>query len=268
MTKLMTVFMVAASLNLSACVTWPALGSGGVAEHTATTISADESIQSITPEQGLFFEFELVKQHLDIMILEGARYCFPATVVQAQQRQNRIIRELNGDLELDAANDLIIQRNLLTRLEQQLDYVTKEKACTPPSDDNLLVLEKDIQAIADLLNNGQQFEDNSDVLTQHYTGQLAEASFLLRDLSGLAIHITGHVDSVDGNEQHALSLARTQMIQRYLQVFGINPKHIHITAIDNDNPIFEQHVTAEINTKRRVTIELVELYASETETGE
>jgi len=268
MTKLMTAFMVAASLNLSACVTWPPLSSGGGAEHTATKIGADNSGQSMTPEQGLFFELELVKQHLDLMILQGANYCFPATVVQARHRQNRILRELHGGLELDAANDLIIQRTLLIRLEQQLDNVTEDKTCTPPSDDDLLVLASDIQKIADLLNSDQQFEDNSDVLTQHFTGQLAEASFLLRKHNDFSIHITGHIDTVVGHDQQALSLARTKMIKRYLQVFGINPKYIHIKAIDNDNALFQQHLTAEKSTKRRVTIELVELDTDETHLGD
>lgn len=268
MTKLMTALMVAACLNLSACVTWPPLSSGGFAEHTATTIRTDISKQSITPDQGLLFELELAKQHLDMMILNGAKYCFPATVVQADNRHNRIARELHGGLELDAANDLIIQRSVLILLEQRLDYVTEEKACTPPSDDHLLVVEKDIQEIAALLNIGQQFEDNSDVLTQDYIGQLAEASFLLRERKGLSIHITGHIDTVSGNDQQAVSLARTKMIKRYLQVFGINPKYIHIKAIDNNSPIFEQHVMAEKSTQRRVTIELVELDTAETPTGD
>jgi outer membrane protein OmpA-like peptidoglycan-associated protein len=266
MTKFMTAFIIASSLSVSACVTWPVLGTGG-AEHIASTINTDNSRQSITLEQGLFFELELVRRHLDIMILEGAQYCFPATVVQARQRQNRITRELNGDLDLDAANDLIIQRALLIRLEQQLDYATDEKACTPPSDNDLLVIEKDIQQITQLLNSGQQFEDQSDVLTQHYTGQLAEASFLLRDFNDLSILITGHIDTVLDKEQQSLSLARTKMIQRYLQVFGINPQNIHVKTIDNDDPLFEQHVAADKNTKRRVTIELVEQYNSVAKLG-
>ena len=268
MKKLTTALIVASSLSLSACVTWPILGSGGTAEHTATTVTVRHSGQSITPEQGLFFELELVARHLDIMVLEGAEYCFPASVVQARNRQNRIIRELHGGLELDAANDLIIQRKLLLRLEQQLDYVAREHVCTPPSDDRLWVSEKNIEKITHLLNSGQQFEDSSDVLTQRYTGQLAEASFLLRDLKEFAIHITGHVDTVGDKEQQVLSLARTRMIQRYLKVFGLKPEHIHITSIDSDNPLFKQHNVAEKHTERRVTIELVELQSMVKNAGE
>merc|ERR1711879_770872 len=69
---------------------------------------------------------------LNLLILEGARYCFPATVVQAENNQVRIAREMQGDLRYDAANDLIIQRALPGRLENQLDYVKKSEACQPP----------------------------------------------------------------------------------------------------------------------------------------
>ncbi|PCH65190.1 MAG: hypothetical protein COC04_02520 [Gammaproteobacteria bacterium] len=125
-----------------------------------------------------------------------------------------------------------------------------------------------MEKITHLLNSSQQFEDSSDVLTQRYTGQLAEASFLLRDLKEFAVHITGHIDTVGDKEQQALSLARTRMVQRYLKVFGIKPEHIHITSIDSDDPLFKQHNVTEKNTVRRVTIELVELQFIDTNSGE
>lgn len=268
MKQLTIACVIVSSLNLSACVTWPILGSGGAAEHSSTSISMDKLGDSITPEQGLFFELELAKRHLDIMVLEGAEYCFPASVVQARTRQNRIIRELHGGLELDAANDLIIQRKLLSRLEQQLDYVTREQACIPPSDDSLWTSEKNIEKITHLLNSGQQFENNSDVLTQDYMGQLAQASFLLRDLGNFDIYLTGHLDSSGEKEQQDLSLARTEMIQRYLKVFGIKPELIQIKSIDSDNPLFEKNMTSEKNIPHRVTIELVELQSRTQTTGE
>lgn len=74
-------------------------------------------------EDGLNFEIELISRHLDMLILEGAELCFPATVVQAKLRQNRIARQWYGGLEYDAVNDIIIQRKLLARLERQLNYV-------------------------------------------------------------------------------------------------------------------------------------------------
>jgi len=265
---LTTALMIIISLTLSACVSWPILGSGGAAENSATANKMDNPSTSITPEQGLFFELELAQRHLDVMVLEGAEYCFPATVVQARTRENRIIRELHGGLELDAANDLIIQRKLLLRLEQQLDYVTREHTCTPPSDDSLWLSEKSIEKITHLLNSGQQFEDKSDVLTQKYMSQLAEASFLLRDQDSFDIYLTGHLETIGDKEQQALSLARTQMVQRYLNVFGIKSEHIHLKSIDSDNPLFEQHVAIDKNTRHRVTIELVELQSRTQNTGE
>ncbi len=265
MKKLTIAFIVASNLSLSACVTWPTLGSGGAAEQSINN-RANLSTAEMTPEKGLLFEFELAKQHLDVMVLEGAEYCFPATVVQARHRQNRIIRELHGGLELDAANDLIIQRKLLSRLEQQLDYVAQHKVCTPPADDSLWQTKQDIEKISHLFNSGQQFETNSNVLTDSYTGQLAQASFLLRDLAGFEVHITGH--AADSNQPTSLSLERAKMIQRYLQIFGLAPSLITIAAVDNQSPLFQQQDIQQQQTLRRVSIELVELSEPVNKEGE
>lgn len=54
MKSLTIVFMIASTMNLSACVSWPILGSGGAAENSATTASMDKLGKSVTPEQGLF----------------------------------------------------------------------------------------------------------------------------------------------------------------------------------------------------------------------
>ncbi len=97
---------------------------------------------------------------------------------------------------------------------------------------------------------------------------MAEASFLLRDLDRFAIHITGHINTVGDKDKQALSLSRTEMIQRYLMVFGIKPDHIHINEIDSNNPIFEQHIEGDKDAASRVTIELVELQSNIANAGE
>ncbi|MFA0520051.1 OmpA family protein, partial [Vibrio sp. 10N.222.55.E8] len=86
-------------------------------------------------EHGLRFDWQLTKLHLDALIQEGARWCFPAAVVQAIEKQNRIARELQGGLLLDAANDLIIQRKRLNQLEVKLDFVTAQARCEPPKNE-------------------------------------------------------------------------------------------------------------------------------------
>ncbi|MDW2105587.1 OmpA family protein, partial [Vibrio sp. 1580] len=101
---------------------YPDHGQGGLAEsyqdisienYQFSPVMPDEPLG---PEHGLRFDWQLTKLHLDALIQEGARWCFPAAVVQALEKQNRIARELEGGLLLDAANDLVIQRRRLNQL--------------------------------------------------------------------------------------------------------------------------------------------------------
>jgi len=90
---LLTVF------GLSGCSSWPEIGHGGLGEHHYELLSPTMPNQPLGPEHGLRFDLELTARHLDVLVIEGANICFPATVVQAKQRQHRIERELLGGLE-------------------------------------------------------------------------------------------------------------------------------------------------------------------------
>lgn len=147
---------------------YPEHGKGGLAEsyqdisienYQFSPVMPDEPLG---PEHGLRFDWQLTKLHLDALIQEGARWCFPAAVVQALEKQNRIARELEGGLLLDAANDLVIQRRRLNQLEQQLDYVLSQTTCTPP--DDIEALRSDLNIVSDiyaLLNIDNQFAVDS-----------------------------------------------------------------------------------------------------------
>ncbi|MEF1191615.1 OmpA family protein [Vibrio parahaemolyticus] len=87
---------------------YPDHGQGGLAEsyqdisienYQFSPVMPDEPLG---PEHGLRFDWQLTKLHLDALIQEGARWCFPAAVVQALEKQNRIARELEGGLLLVA----------------------------------------------------------------------------------------------------------------------------------------------------------------------
>ncbi len=120
-------------LLLTACAGWPPSGQGGMAEHIPRSLRTVEADNRLGPEHGLRFDLELTARHLDMLVLEGAELCFPATVVQSKERENRIRRELDGKLDYAAANDILIQRQVLTRLERQLDYVTAHDVCVLPN---------------------------------------------------------------------------------------------------------------------------------------
>lgn len=67
---------------------YPDHGKGGMAEsyqdisienYQFSPVMPDEPLG---PEHGLRFDWQLTKLHLDALIQEGARWCFPAAVVQ------------------------------------------------------------------------------------------------------------------------------------------------------------------------------------------
>ena len=259
MNRLWAAFLSGSLLLLGGCASWPPSGFGGFAEHHLQTLIPETPISTVVPEDGLRFEQELLARHLDVLVLEGAELCFPATVVQAQRRQNRIAREINGGLEQDAANDIIIQRKLLMRLERQLDHVLQYDICILPVAQSQETPGEMGSRIHDLLNADNQFAFGSAELNPKYVGRLAEAAKLLLDYPHYRLRITGHADAIgkDGANQ-ALSQHRADQVARYLQIFGLSADRLILDAVGAADPLFEG-TQAEVRlTNRRVSIELVE----------
>ncbi|MCR9367238.1 OmpA family protein [Vibrio antiquarius] len=244
---------------------YPDHGKGGLAEnyqdisienYQFSPVMPDEPLG---PEHGLRFDWQLTKLHLDALIQEGARWCFPAAVVQALEKQNRIARELEGELLLDAANDLVIQRRRLNQLEQQLDYVLSQTTCTPP--DDIEALRSDLNVVAEiyaLLNIDNQFAVDSAEINPKYMGHLAEAAYILRDHPNLTLVVTGHADvtgSPDYNQK--LAQARAEQVKRYLTVFGITSERVTTKSVGDSLPLYEGETPAVRLTNRRVSIEVI-----------
>ncbi|MFB1073153.1 OmpA family protein [Vibrio diabolicus] len=244
---------------------YPDHGKGGLAEnyqdisienYQFSPVMPDEPLG---PEHGLRFDWQLTKLHLDALIQEGARWCFPAAVVQALEKQNRIARELEGGLLLDAANDLVIQRRRLNQLEQQLDYVLSQTTCTPP--DDIEALRSDLNVVAEiyaLLNIDNQFAVDSAEINPKYMGHLAEAAYILRDHPNLTLVVTGHADVTgppDYNQK--LAQARAEQVKRYLTVFGITSERVTTKSVGDSLPLYEGETPAVRLTNRRVSIEVI-----------
>jgi len=250
---------------LPGCSYWPKQGFGGMAEHNIGNISPVMPHEALGPEHGLRFDLELTSRHLDMLVLEGAELCFPATVLQSRQRQHRIEREVVGELHYDAANDLIVQRGILARLERQLNYVTSRGLCRLPFKTPQPKLatstadhQNNITHIITILNSDNQFATNSSELNPKYVGRLSEAATLLKATPTLNINITGHTDTEGSNiYNHKLALNRAKMVGRYLNIFGIAKTRIHYDERGEESPLFdgdESHIKL---VNRRVRIDIV-----------
>ncbi|CAH6988732.1 Outer membrane protein SypB [Vibrio chagasii] len=253
------------SVLVLGCTSYPEHGTGGLAEsydsmnYQNSDFSPVMPDEPLGPEHGLRFDWQLAKLHLDALIQEGARWCFPAAVVQAIEKQNRIARELQGGLLLDAANDLIIQRKRLNELELQLDYVTSQARCEPPKNEKQFRMQLSIiQQLYALLNVDNQFAHNSIEVNPKYMGKLAEASYILKDNKSLELIVTGHSDATGSEEYNdKLALGRAQQVERYLTIFGLSPSRIKAVSVGETVPLFEGESEGTRLTNRRVSIEVI-----------
>jgi len=252
---------IAAIATLSGCTSYPKEGTGGLAEnYAAASFSPVMPDEPLGPEHGLRFDWQLAKLHLDALIQEGAKWCFPAAVVQAKEKQNRIARELEGGLLLDAANDLIILRKSLNELELNLDYVTSQTRCAPPRDQNVLLSKLDvINQLFELLNVDNQFAFDSVEINPKYMGHLAQAANILAKHPNLHLAVTGHADAKGSQEYNEkLAMGRAKQVKRYLTIFGLAPSRIKTESLGASLPLFEGETPAVRLTNRRVSIEVTE----------
>ncbi len=256
-------------LVISGCTTWAPQGHGGMAEHQQEMFDTIMPDEPLGIEHGLRFELDLSRRHLDILVIEGAERCFPATVTQARERNNRITRELHGGLNFDAANDLIVQRKLLERLERQLDYVQLHDSCNSPQREQQNIPAELTKRIYELLNIDNQFAFNSSEINPKYIAHLAEAAILLRDQPGYHLLITGHADDIGINAyNYELSMKRAKQVGRYLQILGFPAENIEVAAVGSDLPISEGNEPHHRLVNRRVSIEIIEVTESEQTTEE
>ncbi|MGD8111738.1 OmpA family protein [Vibrio sp. TRT 17S01] len=260
MRTLYYIALLAASFYLTGCASHAPQGRGGLAEHYAdASFSPVMPDEPLGPEHGLRFDWKLAKLHLDSLIREGAKWCFPAAVVQAIEKQNRIARELEGGLLLDAANDLVIQRKRLNQLELQLDYVTSQANCTPPTNQFQLTQQLAvIDQLFNLLNVDNQFAFNSTEINPKYMGHLAQSAHILREHPTLNLSVTGHADAIGGEEYNQqLAMERAKQVKRYLTIFGLSPSRITTQSLGASLPLFEGDSDATRLTNRRVSIEII-----------
>ncbi|WP_028863924.1 OmpA family protein [Psychromonas aquimarina] len=271
MRALMVVLSIAVLLAASGCTNRAPKGQGGFAEHNLSSMPE----HPVGLENALYFEQQLSSRHLNALLAAGADICFPASVRTAQIRQARIARELQGGLDSDAADDLIIQRDKLNRLERRLNYVQMQETCLPGQKRQLKAADllqaqamskEQIEQIESLLNNNNQFVFNSSQLNPRYIGQLSEVTQMLRPHPQYHLKLTGHADSKGSKSANLkLSLERARQVERYLQIFGLNPGNILVNGSGSGDPLFAGSEPQVRLVNRRVTIELINTNHSQQE---
>lgn len=247
------------AMALQGCVGWPPAGTGGMAEHNRGDLVPVEADQELSQKQGLRMDLDLARRHLDTLVLQGADLCFPATVAQARDRDARITRELAGGLQFDAANDLIVQRQNLERLQRQLDYARTHNACNRNPETSAKPQNPIGKRLDELLNSDDQFLLASAELDPKYVGRLAEAAALLRENPQYNLRVVGFADPArEKGVSVNLPMDRARQVSRYLQVMGIAPERIDVDAVHGDNPYFSGSGSGKRLMNRKVGVDLIE----------
>ena len=245
------------AIGLVACSSFPEQGRGGMAEFQPLLLAFwDSQQQPVEVTDGLRFEITLLKHQLDLLVLEGAKICFPASVVQAKLTEQRMMREYNGGLVLDAANQVEIQQHALRMLEKRLDTLLLSGACQLKQENSGEKSESLDHLLIDL-NSNNQFALDSPKLTPAYRDQLERLVPRLHALSH-RVEITGHADA-QGNQVYNLQLAhaRAQVVADFLIGQGIHAERIHLITVGEQQPYARGSSQEVYHSNRRVTLNLV-----------
>jgi len=272
--RLILLFTLIGMPLLTGCTFWTEFGQGGAAEdNPPTDVNTDPAIVSYNPHE-LRQDLNHNQRHLDVLVLEGASQCFPASVHFAKLRENRIAREIAGELYEDAATNMIAQRLDLNRLEQKLDAVVTDVSCwdtNEPHKSEAVGDDKTVTSINNtglpatgtirlfhLLNSDNQFALNSDQINPKYAANLARACALLANAPNLKLNVVGHSDASGKTDYNAsLSFQRTMEVVKLLTDCNIDPARISPTFEGDTVPLYSGRSPAIDLVNRRVSIKLI-----------
>jgi len=267
----LTIILAAAAATLlGGCTHWTELGQGGAAEDLPQVAVVDDSDADIESVRELQQDFDHSRQHLEVLILRGAKRCFPASVHAAGLKVNRVAREIAGGLLGDAEASLLDLRIDLHRLERKIEALSNDGFCSAQNPDytpraaaveSTVAVESatdvDLSGLAQLLNSDNQFAHGSHLINPKYRENLAAACALLKPEPGIRLIVTGHADASGNSEQNSLLSSRRAMtVADYLITCGIDSSRIQLFFEGDSNPRYDGRA-AEIDlVNRRVAIRL------------
>ena len=274
MRRLILLFTFIGMPLLSGCTSWTEFGQGGAAEdNPPTEVKTDAAVVSYNPHE-LRQDLNHNQRHLDVLVMEGANQCFPASVHLAKLRENRIAREIAGELYEDAENNLIIQRLDLNRIERKLEAVVTEASCwtsnaedkteetrvdsTGKPVDTAKLVSTDSLHLFKLLNSDNQFALNSDQINPKYAQNLTRACSLLNNEPNIKLNVVGHSDASGKTDYNAtLSSRRTMAVVEFLNHCDIDLARIDSSFEGDSAPLYGGRSPAIDLVNRRVSIELI-----------
>ena len=278
MRRLMPLMVVAAASLLGGCVSWADAGKGGAAEDYPSADNQAAAVPGVYDPRELRQDFNDDLRHLDVLVLQGARNCFPATVHLAELRENRIAREIAGELYQDAETTQVAHRRELQRIERKLQAIERDTNCwdaieSPQSEAPAVTqsvgavdqIDDSTMAMAEklfrLLNSDNQFALNSDQINPKYADNLTSACAILETAPDIKLNVVGHSDaSGKADENDSLSFRRARAVVEFLISCDIDPGRIGQSFAGDKAPLYNGRSPAIDLVNRRVSIELLSDY--------
>lgn len=203
---------------LVGCSSWPEFGSGGgerqgLMAEPSYLYALDQSRLS-----GLLAQAEVLDAHVELLKVQGAQRCIPASVQSLEQQGTRVRQQLGAKLAVDAASDLAAYQLLLRQVKQRFDLVRQQTQCVE-SDHKLAQTEAAF--VGPVLLFSVMFETGKAELSLGYQRQLQFIASSVRDCR-CEVAVIGHTDAegtVDANTE--LATRRVEVVRRSLEQAGL-----------------------------------------------
>lgn len=270
MRSLIPTLMSLSLVALNGCTVWPKPGEGGLAELYQNAFLPIELHQELTTLQVLRLDLNHSQRHLDVLVIQGAKTCFPATVHEVRLLEYRIIREMEGGLFEDAEVDLITYRQQLSQLELKVDALASHTVCAVNATPIVATEQThknhssiDLLSLNQLLNSDNQFATNSDQINPKYAGNLLNACKLLKEHPSYHLNITGHTDTTgEDSFNHQLAARRASAVVDFFQQCQLDSTRLNLFHKGPTIPLFSGTSSDVLLVNRRVDIKIVSIDTS------
>lgn len=239
---------------LSACAQWPERGVGGDAERYASQNFYRPAATVFETKAYQQSQLEVLQAQLDVLSVQGANYCLPASVKRLSLMSHRVRRQIDGGLLADAGHDLVAMQHEVRLLRQQFLTVAQQTGCTQPD-------QQQDQPLVALIS--VYFDIDSTELQPTYLQQLQWWASNSGDQSQWQLH--GYTD-VNGSESHnqQLAQARIEAVVDALIGLDVKPEQLSQSAQGEAAPLLMGDNAFSMGLNRRVDIYLTSQLADNT----
>lgn len=204
------------ALSQLACTSWPRYGYGGEADRFAASHYYEPAASRYETQGHLLSQLETQQAQLDVLTLQGADYCIPASVKKMTLLGNRVRREIQGQLWRDAAHNLVVLQHELRFFRQQFITVAQQTGCALKQIETAAI----IQPIFSIYFDSDQAEISATYQQQiNWWGQHFNAQTRLRVRAYTDAH-----GSESSNE--VLAQQRLNQVINVLQTTGVDRANI------------------------------------------